>query len=57
MSNSNSALEHDRRARYQHIVARLGILNGSQFVNVLNILDPKFENKLFEIQRVIQKIT
>jgi hypothetical protein len=57
MSNSNSALEHDRRARYQHIVARLEILNGSRFVNGLNILDPKFEDKLFEIQRVIQKIT
>jgi len=53
MSNSNSALGHDRRARYQHIVARLEILNGSLFVNVLNMLDPKFQDKSFQIQRVI----
>jgi len=53
MSNSNSALEHDRRARYQCIEARLKILNSSQFINILNVLDPKFQDKLLETQRVI----
>jgi hypothetical protein len=53
MMNSYSALEHDRRARYERIVARLKILNGSKFINILNVLDPKFQGKWFEIQRVI----
>jgi hypothetical protein len=53
MWNSNSALEHNRRARYQHMVARLEILNGSLLINVLNILDPNFQDKSLEIQRVI----
>ena len=36
---------------------RLEILDSSQFMNVLIILDPKFYYKWFEIQCIIQKIT
>ena len=53
MSNSNSALEHNRRGRYQCIVVRLKILDGSQFINILNVLDTNFWGKWFEIQCVI----
>ena len=41
MSNSNSALANGGHARYQRVVARLKMLNGSRFINVLSVLDPK----------------